>query len=96
MTEEHEITIDLSLLETVRFYSTPNGSTLSLNNTASDSPCVFILEFRDGRTIAFRLDDNSDSACDSFAIESQRNEWIDSLEESHFILTKNPIPVWMK
>lgn len=54
----------------------------------------FVVEFRDGLTqfnfsqsIAFKM-------CDSDT-ELLRNEWMDVIEESHYLLTSNPIPSWI-
>lgn len=52
----------------------------------TETECIgFVLEFRDGRSIAFKVEKN----------EEERNEWMDVLEESHYLLSSNPMPPWV-
>ncbi|EGF82670.1 hypothetical protein BATDEDRAFT_34372 [Batrachochytrium dendrobatidis JAM81] len=63
-----------------------------------DSPYVFALQFRDGRTIAFRIDVSNEQMrqMNGNDIESMRNDWMDAIEASHHFLTEHPVPSWLK
>jgi hypothetical protein len=47
----------------------------------------FVLRFKDGRSISLRIQENPENC-------SERNDWIQKIEESREILQKNPIPAW--
>ncbi|KAH6587420.1 hypothetical protein BASA50_011362, partial [Batrachochytrium salamandrivorans] len=125
-TREQIVLIDLSQLDTVRYYSghhdysappvysndnlhgqvlagdrdntysavDANQQQLSRSCTDPDSPYVFTLEFRDGRSIALRIDvsDEQMRRVNGNDIESMRNDWIDAIEASHYLLAENQVP----
>ncbi|KAH6579788.1 hypothetical protein BASA60_003132 [Batrachochytrium salamandrivorans] len=129
-TREQIVLIDLSQLDTVRYYSghhdysappvysndnlhgqvlagdrdntysavDANQQQLSRSCTDPDSPYVFTLEFRDGRSIALRIDvsDEQMRRVNGNDIESMRNDWIDAIEASHYLLAENQVPSWLR
>lgn len=50
----------------------------------------FVIDFRDGKSIGFKVNGAADGET-----EMERNLWMDVIEESHYILTQNPLPAWL-
>lgn len=87
----HDTTLDqrsiiqLSELESIKFLTINQVENI---DDLEDAVSEFILEFKDGRSIAFRYREKDLDA------EQGRNSWIQSIEESHQILNENQIPDW--
>ena len=78
-TLDQRFVIQLAELENVDYLLNDGNSQLG--------PTDFVLEFRDGRCLYFRVGESRDD-------ELERDEWIQRIEESHDILQNNPIPAW--
>ncbi len=72
---EERIRIHLGAIESIKYARLPPNM-----GVADDA---FSIEFRDGKTITFKVEDLH-----------SRNAWMDSVEESFYILSMNPIPAW--
>ncbi len=78
----HETTLDqraiisLAELESVEYLSN------STKNAES-----FRLEFKDGQSIAFKLDHGQDT-------ENLKNEWVQNIQDSNELLLENRMPSW--
>ena len=76
--------IYLTLLENLHF-STLNGDKMM-------DPGVFVLEFKDGKHISFSVSTGDHDGNEY--IQNERNLWVNSIEESHFLLRENQVPDW--
>jgi hypothetical protein len=77
----------LNELESIQYFSPETLDDLYPNYKLDD----FVLEFKDGRTISFRVLEDSKT-------KSNQTEkgWIESVEESHYVLKENKIPDWLR